>query len=300
MGDYSPWDQLPAPEPCKAEYPLDHFYHNTAKYLIRDTVRVMDNGLHIDLGKVIELEGVLKEQLGEVEKELADNVLIEKYLKKRYKGKIKEYIENRKSKMRLPECYLGPFKYKDMVHRSYFMDEYAKTQGWGSPEDKLPTGVGKWPANLVKKYAKTNRVLQMLLKGELPDDMPAIETAMARLAKDKADMYNNKYVAQVQKPEVPYPVFNPASPQQKQELFAMLGIESEATSKDTGMPSWDRAQVERVNKETADDDVRSLTQSFIDHSFAAIVKNNFIEAFYKYTVEGRLYGQYKLLGAKSG
>jgi len=297
---YSPHDQLPAPEPCKMDYPLDHFYNNTAKHLIKDTIRIMDNGLHIDLDRVTELEATLKEQLGEVEKELAGNALINKYLEQRYSRQIKDYIEDRKSKMRLPEYYLGEFKHTNMVHRSYFMDEYAKLQGWSSPEDKLPTGVGKWPANLVKKYAKTNKVLQALLKGELPAEMPTIEAAMVRLAEDKAQLYNEKYVEQVQKPVVPYPVFNPASPLQKQELFDMLGIESEATSKDTGMPSWDRAQVERVNLETNDDDVRQLTQSFIDHSFAAIVKNNFIEAFYKYTVEDRLYGQYKLLGAKSG
>lgn len=297
---YSPHDQLPAPEPKTVEYPLEHFYQNTARYLIKDTVRIMDNGLHIDLEKVIELEDVLKEQLEEVASELAANPLIQQYLEQRYSAQIKDYIEDRKSKMRTADYYLKPFKHTDMVHRSYFMDEYAKTQGWSIPEDKLPTGVGKWPAALVKKYAKTNRVLQMLLEGTLPANTPTIGLAMDRLAEDKARIYNEKYVEQVQKPAVPYPVFNPGSPQQKQELFAMLGIESEATSKDTGLPSWDRDQIERVNKETRDEDVRKLTQCFIDYSFAAIIKNNFIEAFYNYTVDDRLYGQYKLLGAKSG
>jgi hypothetical protein len=297
---YSPWDQLPAPEPSSIEYPLGHFYQNTAKYLIKDTVRIMDNGLNIDFDKVIELEAVLKEQLEEVGKELSQNPLIKNYLEQRYSSQVKEYIKDRKSKMRDVSYYLKPFKFKDMTHRSYFMDEYAKLQGWGSPEEKLPTGVPKWSVKLVKQYAKTNRLLRMMLEGKSPGPTNIINKAMNRLAQDKATIYNEKYVSQVKKPEVPFPKFNPSSPQQKQELFKMLGIESEETSKDTGLPKWDRAQVERVNAETDNPDVKHFTQCFIDHSFAAIIKNNFIEAFYNYTVEGRLYGQYNLLGAKSG
>lgn len=297
---YSPHDQLPAPEPRLAEYPIGYFYEHTAKHLIKDSVRIMDNGLHIDIDKVIELEKELAVQLVEVEKELASNPLIQKYLESRHASQIKAYVEDRKAKMRTADYYLKPFKHTDMTHRSYFMDEYAKQAGWGLPEDKLPTGVSKWPVNLVKRYAATNRVVQMLLEGKLPLNTPTISIAMTKLAEDKAKMYNEKFLDQVKQPSVPYPVFNPGSAKQKQELFAMLDIESEDTSKETGLPKWDRAQVERVNKETRDDNVRHFTQCFIDYSFAAIIKNNFIEAFYNYSVEGRLYGQYKLLGAKSG
>ena len=180
------------------------------------------------------------------------------------------------------------------------MEEYAKTQGWGIPEEKLPTGVSKWSVSLVKKYAKFNKLLQLFLKGELPPDTPVVQTAMMRLAQDKAEMYNQKYLSQVENLDVPYPVFNPASPKQKQELFEMLGIESSEVSKRTGLPSWDRKQIEQINAETKDEHVKHFTQCFIDFSFAAIIKNNFIEAFYTYTVDDRLYGQYNLLGAKSG
>lgn len=297
---YSPHDLLPAPDPKTIEYPLDYFYNNVAKHLIKDTVRVMDNGLHIDIDKVIKLEEELVTQLQEVENELMSNPVIVRYLEYRYKKEIKAYKEDRKSKFRDPSYYLVPFKYKDMVHRSYFMDEYAKAQGWSIPEEKLPTGVGKWPMKLVKKYAKTNVLLTMLIEGKLPEDTPTLLKAMDKLAIDKANMYNEKYISQIHNPVVPYPKFNPASSQQKQELFAMLGIESEEVSKKTGLPKWDRSQVELVNKKTTDPEIREFTQCFIDYSFAAIIKNNFIEAFYTYSVDGRLYGQYKLLGAKSG
>lgn len=297
---YSPHDQLPAPEPRYTSYGLGHFYQNTAKYLIKDTVRIMDNGLHIDIDKVIELEETLEEQLAEVAKELAENKLIKQYLELRYAKEIEAYKLDRQSKMRDFTYYLKPFNIKDVNHRSYFMDAYAETQGWSSPADKLPTGIGKWSVKLVKQYAETNFLLKRLLNGQVPEGMPILEKAMQQLAEDKARLYNEKFVEQCKKPAIPYPVFNPGSPQQKQELFEMLGIESEATSKTTGLPSWDRDQIERVNNETNDEEVKQLTQCFIDYSFAAIIKNNFVEAFYNYSVDGRLYGQYKLLGAKSG
>lgn len=296
---YSPHDQLPAPNPATTRYDFGHFYYNTASYLIKDTVRIMDNGLHIDLDKVAELEEVLVDQLDEVKKDIAANPLIQTYLKSRYKEQIKAFKKDRKSKLRPKSYYEKPFNHKDLIHRSYFMDEYAKTKGWSSPEDKLPTGVGKWPVKLVNKYAKTNHLLKMMIEGALPSETETLIVAMDKLAQDKADIYNQKYVEQIKSPTVPYPEFNPGSALQKQELFSMLGIESEDTSKTTGLPKWDRSQVERINKETQDPDIRTMTQSFIDYSFAAIIKNNFIEAFYKYTVDNRLYGQYKLLGAKS-
>jgi phosphoribosylformylglycinamidine (FGAM) synthase PurS component len=297
--DYSPWQLLPAPEPRTVSPPDGQFYHSVAKHLIRDTVRLMNSGLSIDLDKVEELEAVLDEQLATVATELASNPYIDTYLQQAHAAQIEAYIADRKSKCRDVSYYLKPFKHSDMHHRSYFMHLFAQQQSISEPSDLLPTGIPKWPANTVRKLAKQFPVLSRLLDGTLANH-PLLDVSMRLLAQHKADMYNSKFLAQIESPDVPYPEFNPASSLQKRELFDMLGIESESTSKTTGEPSFNRDEIERINRETTDEHIKHLTQCFIDHSFAAIVRNNFIEAFYKYTVDGKLYGNYKLLGAKSG
>lgn len=63
--------------------------------------------------------------------------------------------------------------------------------------------------------------------------------------------------------------------------------------------SWDRDNIEAILKSTTDQDEIEMLQALVDYSFGAIVKNNFIKAFYEYTIDGRLYGDLKLFGAKS-
>lgn len=297
---YSPWDQLPAPVPADSVYFSRHFYENTAKHLIPCFVRIMNNGLHIDLTKVEQLEAILDKQLSDVAKRLAANPLISQFQALQHEKLIQEYIDEQRSKLKPVEHFLKPFKHKDLTHRSYFMYIYCNRQGISQPDELLPgTTIPKWESRLVKRLAESRPLLQRLLNGELTDSNHIVAEAMLLLAAHKANLYNRKYLDKLAYPDVPIPPFNPGSSKQKQELFAWLGIESEATSKDTGLPSWDRDQIERVNKTTTNDDIRDFTQAMIDQSFAAIVRNNFIEAFYRYTVDGRLHGTYRLFGAKS-
>jgi len=296
---YSPHDLLPAPEPATYDPPEDYFYQHVAKHLIKDSVRLQNNGLPINLDRVAELEKELDKIIAEVESTLASNEYISKYLEHSYKSQIAAYQAEQKSKMKSAKDFPKPFNYKDMQHRSYFMHIFAQKQGIEQPTELLPTGIPKWPANTVKKLTKSRPILSKLLAGQLPDNHPIIKEALDLWSQHKADMYNKSYVTKIEEPKVDYPKFNPGSSKMKTELFEMLGLKSEKTSKTTGEPSWDRSQVERVNKETSDPILRELTQAMIDHSFAAIVRNNFITNFYKYTINGKLYGQYKIFGTKS-
>ncbi len=297
---YSPWDLLPAPEPCTVSPPIDEFYQTTVKHLVKDTVRVMSNGVPIDLDRVADLEVELDKILADVNSTLAQNTYIKKYLESRYQSQIAKYVEEQQSKLKQASHFIKPFDYKKQDHRSYFMHIYSQQTSVSQPTELLPTGIPKWPANTIKKLAKANPFLDKFIKGQLKPSHPIAIQAIELWAQHKADLYNRSYQDKIHTPTMPYPVFNPASPKQKQELFDMLGLKSEKTSKDTGQPSWDRSQVERVHKENQQDQTLvELTQAFIDYSFAAIVRNNFIESFYKYTIDGNLYGQYKLFGAKT-
>ena len=45
--------------------------------------------------------------------------------------------------------------------------------------------------------------------------------------------------------------------------------------------------------------LREVVSALIDYSSAGIIRNNFVEAFYRCTYSGRLHGNYRLFGAKS-
>jgi len=296
---YSPFDLLPAPEPRTANPPLGYFYNHVVKHLVRDTVRIMNNGLAIDLSRVGELEVTLDDQLANVTRELESNPYIQKFLAFKHQQLISEHIAEQQSKLRSPSYYLKPFKPDDMVHRSYFMYFFAAQYGLPQPSELLPSGIPKWTAAQVKKFSASLPVLQRLLNKELSASHPIVVQSMDALATHKADYYNQVYLQEISSPQVAPPSFNPASAKQKQELFDFLDIVSEEFSDKTGAPVWNRDQIERINKESADEHVIHLTQCFLDHSFANIIRTNFIESFYTYTVDGRLYGNYKLFGAKS-
>ena len=291
---YSPHQQLPAPVPKDSLYLTRHFYENTSKHLIKDIVKIMMNGLHIDLDKVKDLEVVIVEQLEKVASGLANNTLIQDYLEVHYSNQILEYKEERATKLRSASYYTKPFNHKDMLHRSYFMNLYAASVGITLPTQEVIPGVPKWTVALVKKLDKP--ILNKLLEGKLAVTHPLIKQTQQELSQLKAKIYNKSFLAQIDKPLIDYPTFNPGSSKQKAELFAMLNIQSETTTA-KGNPQWDRDQIVIVNKTSNIPEVVQLTQQIINYSYAGIIKSNFIKSFYNYTINSRLYGNLKLFGA---
>lgn len=294
---YSPHDLLPAPVPSTVNPPEDYFYSQVVKHLLPTTIRLMNTGLPIDLNRVEQLEAELDQILADVHATLAANPHIQAYLQSRYASQIAAYQAAQSAKLKLPSDFSITFDHKKPEHRSYFMHLYALSQSLPLPADSLPTGISKWSSRDVQKLSASRPILQRLLAGQLrpSETQPAIDL----LTQHKADLRNKSTRAKIDSPNITYPVFNPASPIQKGELMDQLGLKSEATSKTTGADKWDRAQLERLLKEATDPATIELLQALIDFSFAAIVRNNFIEAFYNYTVDGRLHGQYKLFGALS-
>lgn len=299
MVRYSPWEQLPAPTPKGAVYGESYFYHKTAKWLVRDTVRLMVNGLPISLTEVQKLEKELEVIIADVEHRLDTNPLVKQFLATKQQELEAAYITLQRQKMKTWQDFYKDFDHKNILHRSMFMKLFCEKTDITPPETVVEDGIPKWSVALLRKFAPAYRPLQCLLAGDLTTISKTASEAARQVAVYKAEMYNKKYEALIQAPNIKQLRFNPSSPKQKQEFFAMLGLESDEQSKKTGEDSWNREQIERVNKETEDEDIRTFTQSLIDYSYAAIVRDNFVQSFYRYTVDGRLHGSYKLLGAKS-
>ena len=105
---YSPWDQLPAPIPAETSYYSRHFYENTAKHLIADFVRIMNNGLHIDLTKVENLERTLEQQLKSVTDRLAANPLIAQFQALQHTRLLEAYRQAQSAKLKPIEGFIKP------------------------------------------------------------------------------------------------------------------------------------------------------------------------------------------------
>ena len=318
-----PWQLLPAPEPCTVSPPEGHFYDTVAKHLIKDTVRLMHNGLPIDMSRVKELEATLDVTLAKVADDLATNPIVRDYLSQKHIHLTASYRAEQESKLKPVDFFLKPFDSKKPDHRSYFMHVYTKGKAITQPTDLLPTGIPKWNVKDVKSLSTDHPALALLLAGKISPTNTYAISAMQLYAEHKAEIHNRKYLDNIANlTSIEFPKFNPASPDQKHDILTdMLGYESEKLTDayikyeralnvhiKYGKPepvepknkfSWDRDNIEALKDLAKSDDELSLFQSLIDYSTGSIIKNNFINAFYLYTINGRLYGNLKLFGTKT-
>lgn len=303
---YSPHDQLPAPEPRTIRPDEFYFYDNTIKYLVKDVVRIMANGIPIDLKKVRELESTIDNVLEAVDDVVQNHSLIKEFQKQQHKYLIADFIEETKAKMKPASHFLKSFDCSNAIHRSYLMHIIGLDDYMMPPSEDIiyyseDCVIYKWSARDVKERMKTcsHPTIKLLDAKQVDPTNRYAVAAMKLLAEHKAELYNRKYQEMLDKPPETVPPFNIGSSKQKQLFFSFLNIESESQSKTTGLPSWSRDEIERVNKETAEPLIKEITQAFSDYSSGAIIKQNFIPAFYKYTVDGNLYGTLRLFGAKT-
>ncbi len=318
----TPLNLLPTPEPRTVSPPLQDFYYNVSKWLIPDIVRVMNNGIPIDLTKVRELEATIDVSLASVEATLASNEYIKKYMATRRisnKAKLQDEIT---VKLKPQEHFLKDFDQSKVLHRSYYVKQVIGKVETG---DYAAPNVPKWTLKDLKTYDSIHDCDFTDLLTKQPN--PTIATAaMEDLASDKANIYNKQYHAKLKHTDafVPMERFNPGSTDQKHELLTgMLGLQSDKLTdawekyqreydrhwkkgydpSDLTIPknqySWNRENVEKQLKLTDDPDLQNLLQALVDYSFGAIIKNNFIKSFYNYTIDGNLYGNLKLAGTKT-
>lgn len=303
----NPIDWLPLPEPRDQDFPIGWFYENVAKHLVKDTVRIMNNGLPIDLDRVHELELHLDEILVNVQETINNNQHTKDFLEHKYPLIAAEMKADIESRMRSLDFYIKEFNPSKMEHRSYYMQVFMEQHAEQmfdviTPIEEILPGVPKWTVRDVKPFAEDHLEIKRLINKAIKPTEPNAIEAMRRFAVDKLAIWNKSYYDQIN--EISFnnimKPFNPGSSTQKREFFEFMNIDPIEYSKDTGEASWGREVIEELQKSETDEILLELYQAFIDHSFAAIVRNNFINAFYKYTIDGRLYGQYRLLGAKSG
>ena len=305
---------FPIKDPTKPENTPTRreFYDNIIKTLQPSIIDITLQGIQLDPKAVKELTSTVDTILAEVEHTIANSPLIIAFQQKQLKLLKRAYIQEKHAGKREYQYYLKDYKNGDMTHRSYlvntYLEEMEETIQLVLPSSSalLPTGEIKWSVKEVKNLLDANpslEFLQLIIGKAVGVTHKVAIKAMHKLAVKKASLYNIKYDLDIHNVDtnVVMSPFNLNSPQQKGKFFEFLGIDAEEFSKDTGAASWPRAQIERVLKETGDPEIKKLMNAFIDHSFSAIIKNNFLESFKKFSYKNVLRGNLQLGagGAKS-
>ena len=289
-----PIEYLPLPYPAEFDPSEDdpHFFYNSfLHHFIEDMVRMVNTGLHIDPLAVETLRESIESILAKTHKKLNRHPYIKRYLEQRTIAIQTKLLGEYNQKKRSKEYYQTDFNPKNIQHRTWIVNASLPPKYHQS----------KWTLaalkQLIKAYPPTKLIERILSKDETLIDDPSVVALMDKFAEYKADLWNRPRLDKASK--VPKIEFNPGSAVQKQELFQLLEIEPLDFSKTTGNPTWKRDQLEILKKSTVDKKLIELLDALIDYSYGAIIKSTFLKAFDKFTIDGVLYGNIKLFGAKS-
>jgi hypothetical protein len=282
------------PMPCDHDPGPKFFYENFVKPLIPDVIQMMSTGLCVDQDAVEELRKTIHEVLGNVEKTLSDNSLIQQFQEHRLPAAQKAHAEKCTQAVRTSDYYLKSYKEGDLVHRTWVINTYLKHL------HKERDCREKWTIRDLKQYnifLKDAFVTQIIDKRKLSQNTHVL-SGMKALAEYKAELWNRPRQEKAAAP-VDLAPFNPGSNKQMREFFEMLEIEPLAFSKKTGEASWGREQVELVKYDTQEPVLLEALEAFIDFSYGQIIQSNFLKAFDTFTIDGILHGNIKIFGAKS-
>jgi hypothetical protein len=292
-----PIEHLPLPHPREFDpYNKDplFFYRNFVKPMIPDMIQLMNVGLTIDPVAVEKLRVTIDEVLQTVTDRLEVNPLIKQYQNSRLPEAQRKHAEESMKCIRTLAYYVKPYKPGDMIHRTWVVNHFlASNLRTDDQKDK-------WTIKELKAY---NVFLKEPFLAGVVSKRPytgnkLVQQAMYKLAQYKLDLWNRPRLQKAEEPVI-IDEFNCGSSKQKSEFFALNKIEPLAFSKDTGEPSWGREQLEILLADTQNVQMVDALEAFIDHSYSAIIKNNFLKAFDSFTIDGVLHGNIKLFGAKS-
>ena len=292
-----PIQHLPVDFPANfdpSEKQPDFFYENFAKHFTKDMIKMTSKGLNINETAVEDLRKVIHNVLAGVDETLKNNKLIKQYQKHVYPQLVAEYKEKVLAAVRTKDYYLKEYNNKNMLHRTYAVNQYLI---FTEKQSKIKD---KWTIACVKKlniFLQSN-FLDNVAKNTLNVKNNHAVNGMLQLAEDQAVLWNKPRYDKSHLP-VEVPAFNPGSAKQMQQFFDMMKIEPISVSAKTNKASWDRDNVEVLYKSTTDENLLEVLQAFVDHSFSGIIRNNFLAAFDNFTIDGVLHGNIKVFGAKS-
>ena len=236
-----PIDLLPIPLPLEDKNAPDddYFYNNVIIPILPYIMEMESNGIPIDLEEVKKLETKAKEVLNNVKIKLAENNVIQDFLK----VISEDYRNNADIPIKSKDNFTIKFNRSNIIHRTFIINSYLKDI------EKESDCLNRWTITDIKKYANMTGSIFMedIAKGTYnPDTLSRISGYMLKMADYKAKIYNDKIKKKIED-KAKEISFNPASTKQKQMLFSYLGIESEDTT-DKGKDKWDREQLEILKK----------------------------------------------------
>lgn len=290
-----PFELLPIKRPCDYDPGPVFFYENVVSKLIPDIIKLTEAGMYVDQDQVEVLRHVVKDVLSDVDGKLLRNPIIQEYQEIRQERAQKKHAAKSVEAVRDASYYLKEYN-GSIEHRTAVVNQRLKNLG--KEKDTKP----KWTVTELKTYLVFNddTFLDEVVTKTVRNKHPVVLEAMQSLAQAKADLWNKPRYAKA-KSKASIEPFNPNSSKQVQELFKLLEIEPMAFSDTTGEPSWGRDLIIELKKQTPEKyvNLHDILQCLIDASYGGIIKSTFIPAFDKYTIDGVLYGNIKLFGAKS-
>lgn len=230
---FSPYDLLPVPIPYKdtTTYNDLYFYNNVVKHLVVDFIRMMNNGIPINLGKVIILEELIDNVIDTAQTKLNDNPLIQKYLQHEDTQYKTEYITNLQNNKKTKECFKTEFNPKNKIHISYVINTYLHSI------QRSDLILETWTKKDLKKLNQiiSSVFIQNFLNNNITTDVQNhINNGMEVLQTTKYNYYiTNKITNKIEdiKTKTIKEVFNPHSTKQVVDLLALYNIKTEAKTK---------------------------------------------------------------------